>query len=55
MYERLANPKEWVGSEEWFAHPYEYELVNFDPLPAQLEIREPQVRNLRDLVILIVL
>ena len=53
MYEKLTNPnslsalianaKEWAGSEERFIHPYQFELENFEPLPQQLEIREPQV------------
>ena len=55
MYERLANPsslsalianaKEWAGSEARLAHPYKYELENFEPLAEQLELREPQVKG----------
>lgn len=55
VYERLANPsslsalianaKEWAGSEERLAHPYKYELENFEPTAEQLQLREPQVRG----------
>jgi hypothetical protein len=53
VYERLANPnslsalianaKEWAGSEARFTHPYKFELDHFEPLPEQLQLKEPQV------------
>ncbi len=39
----IANAKEWAGSDERFAHPYKFELENFEPLAKQLELKEPQV------------
>ena len=53
VYEKLTNPnslsalianaKEWAGSEERLTHPYKFELENLEPLPRQLEMKEPQV------------
>ena len=39
----IANTKEWVGSELWSVHPYQFELENFEPIPEQLQLQEPQV------------
>jgi len=32
-----------VESEAWLSHPYQFELGNLEPVPDQLELKEPQV------------